>query len=131
MNTSTPAVSKGVKARHRWTREVAAVEFHVDAFDSKATVVWRKRNEMVIRRGAIMRRDVPLNKDGSVGFSARFSQTIRAEHDGEYEDYVTTADIVLKSVNEVGLFLYFGGTNGWLVLHDDQGRTIHDWTVIG
>lgn len=127
---STSGARANGKARHRWSREVSSIEFRVDAFGSSATVMWRKRNEMVIKQGAKMRRDVVLNKDGSVGFSARFAQQIRAEHSAEYEDFTTTADIVLRSVNEVGLFLYFGGTNGWLVLHDDQGRTIHDWTVL-
>ncbi|WP_301452404.1 hypothetical protein [Bifidobacterium mongoliense] len=37
---------------------------------------------------------------------------------------------MLRSVNEVGLFLYYGRTNGWLVLRDGDGRTIHDWTVV-
>ncbi|MFD1900942.1 hypothetical protein GQR36_14845 [Enterococcus termitis] len=46
------------------------------------------------------------------------------------KNYVTTDDIILKSVNEVGLFLYFGGTNSWLELTDKDGKTINEWTVV-
>jgi hypothetical protein len=43
---------------------------------------------------------------------------------------VTTEDVVLKSVNEVGHFLYYAGTNSWLVLKDKDGKTIDEWTVV-
>jgi hypothetical protein len=46
------------------------------------------------------------------------------------DQFITTEEITLKSVNEVGLFLYFGGTNSWLQLQDPDGKTIHDWTVV-
>lgn len=121
--------AKHGKTRHRWSAEVAAIEFHLDAFESRATVVWRGRTEMVIAQGAVMRREPPLNKDGSLGYSARFGQRIRSEHSGQFRDFVTTEDIVLRSVNEVGLFLYFGGTNGWLQLRDARGRTLDEWTA--
>jgi hypothetical protein len=127
---SARVTAAGGKARHRWSREVADIEFHVDDFGAKATVVWRKRNEMVIRSGAVLRRDIPLNKNGSIGFDGRFGTQIRAEHEDAIDDFTTTADVVLRSVNEVGLFLYYGRTNGWLVLRDGDGRTIHDWTVV-
>lgn len=123
----SPATSG--KARHKWTKEVGAIDFFVNSFDSKATVVWRSRNEMVIKAGAEMRKEVPLNKDGSVGYSARFGQKIRDEHANQFKDYVTTEDIVLNSVNEVGLFLYFGGANGWLQMIDSAGKTLNEWTV--
>lgn len=127
---SSRASSVGGKARHRWSREIKNVAFRVDDFDARATVIWRKRNEMVIRRGATLRSDIPLNKDGTIGFDVRCGTQIRAEHRNAVKDFTTTDDIVLRSVNEVGLFLYFGRTNGWLVLRDDDGRTIHDWTVV-
>lgn len=69
---SARVTAAGGKARHRWSREVADIEFHVDDFGAKATVVWRKRNEMVIRSGAVLRRDILLNKNGSIGFDGRF-----------------------------------------------------------
>lgn len=33
---------------------------------------------------------------------------------------------MLRSVNEVGHLLYFAGTNSWLVLRDDAGRTLDE-----
>ena len=50
--------------------------------------------------------------------------------EGQFKDFVTTEDIVLKSVNEVGLFLYFAGTNSWLELVDENGKTLNEWTVV-
>jgi hypothetical protein len=55
---------------------------------------------------------------------------LRSEHADDIQDFVTTRDIVLKSVNEVGLFLYFGGINSWLVLKDEAGKSINDWTIV-
>lgn len=121
---------KPAKAQHRWNKAVSQMEFFVDDFDSKATVIWQKRNEMLIKAGAVMKQEMPLNKDGSVGMSARMAEKIRAENADKFKDFVTTEDIVLKSVNEVGLFLYFAGTNSWLVLKDKDGKTIDEWTVV-
>lgn len=125
-----PAKKKPAKAQHRWAKAVSTIAFHVNRPDSQATVYWQKRNEMLIKAGAKMATEVPLNKDGSVGFSARFAQKLRDEHATKFTDFVTTEDIILKSVNEVGLFLYFGGTNSWLELLDDQGKSIDEWTVV-
>lgn len=122
---ATPA-----KARHKWTKEVSQVEFFIDTRESKATALWHKRNEMLIKAGATMMAEPPLNKDGSLGFSAKMGQRIREDHKDKVKNFVTTEDIILKSVNEVGLFLYFGGTNSWLELMDKNGKTINDWTVI-
>ncbi|KRK89604.1 hypothetical protein [Lentilactobacillus sunkii] len=118
------------KPRHRFTKQVSQIPFHVDHDGAKATVYWQKRNEMLIKAGAVMKPDPELNKDGSLGFSARFAERLRAEHADSFDDFTTTEDIVLKSVNEVGLFLYFGGTNSWLVLKDDSGKSINEWTVV-
>ncbi|MFT8639664.1 hypothetical protein [Bifidobacterium sp.] len=118
------------KARHRWSKEVSTIEFHVDYKGVRATVRWLARNQMLVLKGATMLDRAPLNKDGSLGFSARFAEQMRREHAAEFKSFKTTTDILLKSVNEVGLFLYFGGTNSWLVLKDDDGRSIHDWTVV-
>lgn len=124
------SVKKGGKAQHRWSKELGVIEFYVRVKEAKATVVWRKRNEVVIKAGAHMMKETPLNKDGSIGFGARFALTLRREHEHQFEDFVTTEDIVLKSVNEVGHFLYFGGRNSWLELMDAGGRTIDEWTRV-
>ncbi|MGF2384722.1 hypothetical protein [Lentilactobacillus otakiensis] len=118
------------KPRHKFTKQVSQIPFHVDHDGAKATVYWQKRNEMLIKAGAVMKPQPDLNKDGSVGFSAKFALKLRSEHTDSFQNFVTTKDIVLKSVNEVGLFLYFAGTNSWLVLKDDDGKSIDEWTVV-
>lgn len=118
------------KPRHRWTKKVSQVAFKVDYDGSRATVYWRKRNEMLLKAGAVMKPKPELNKDGSLGFSAKFAERLRSEHLDAVANFVTTKDIVLKSVNEVGLFLYFGGTNSWLVLKDEDGKSIEAWTIV-
>ena len=118
------------KAQHRWRKELADLEFFVDDVDSKATIVWQKRNEMVIKKGAQLRKEYELNKDGSIGLGIRMGTQIREEQADKIKDFVTTDDIILKSVNEIGLFLYYGGRNGWLVLKDANGKTIDEWSVV-
>jgi len=122
--------SKPAKAQHRWSKAVSEIEFKIDTRDSQATVFWQKRNEMLIKKGATMMKETPLNKDGSVGFSARFALTLRDENADKFKNFKTTEDIVLKSVNEVGHFLYFAGTNSWLEMFDKDGKTIDEWTVV-
>lgn len=117
------------KARHKWTKEVSEKEFYIDTRGSKACVMWIKRNQMLIKKGATMMKEAPLNKDGSVGFSAKMGDKIRTDHKDQFENFTTTEDIILKSVNEVGLFLYFAGTNSWLEMIDDEGKTLNAWTV--
>lgn len=121
---------KPTKAQHRWSKEVSQIEFYVDTRESKATVIWQKRNEMLLKAGATMMKEAPLNKDGSVGLSAKMGNALREEHKDAFKNFVTTKDIVLKSVNEIGLFLYFAGTNSWLELVDKDGKTIDEWTVV-
>lgn len=122
--------AKPAKARHKWTKEVSKIEFFINTRESKATALWHKRNEMMIKAGAVMMAEPPLNKDGSLGFSAKMGQRIREDHKDSVKNNVTTEDIILKSVNEVGLFLYFGGTNSWLELVDKNGKSINEWTVV-
>lgn len=126
----TESKPKPAKARHRWSKAVSEVEFFIDTRESKATVVWQKRNEMLLKAGAQMMKNAPLNKDGSLGFAAKMGEKIRGDHASQVKDFKTTEDIVLKSVNEIGLFLYFGGTNSWLEMFDKDGKTINEWTVV-
>ncbi|MEG2708985.1 MAG: hypothetical protein RR968_07605, partial [Vagococcus sp.] len=112
------------------TKEVSEMDFFIDTRDSLATVRWIKRNQMLIKKGATMMAVAPLNKDGSVGFSAKMGDKIRSENSDKFKNFVTTEDILLKSVNEVGLFLYFAGTNSWLEMIDQNGKTLNEWTVV-
>lgn len=124
------AKTKPAKVRHKWTKEVSQIEFFIDTRESKATVLWHKRNEMLLKAGATLMKEPPLNKDGSLGFSAKFGEKIRDDYKDKISNFATTEDIILKSVNEVGLFLYFGGTNSWLELLDADGKSIDAWTRI-
>ncbi|CAH0416029.1 hypothetical protein KAR50_06370 [Periweissella fabaria] len=125
----TPS-KKGGKPQHRWQKALSTIPFYVDYAGVTATVYWQKRNEMRLVAGATLVPEAPLNQDGSLGFSARFANTLRAEQAAAISDYQTTQDIILKSPNEVGHFLYFAGTNSWLVLQDANGRTLDDWSVV-
>ncbi|OFI47698.1 hypothetical protein BG262_08315 [Floricoccus penangensis] len=126
----TSAKAKPAKAQHRWNKDVAKIKFTVDFRGCQAEVYWQKRNEMLIKKGATMLAEAPKNKDGSVGFSERVGDQLRQEQEGNFKDFVTTTDIILKSVNEVGLFLYYAGTNSWLQLKDKNGKTIDEYTVV-
>lgn len=121
---------KPAKARHRWTKEVSEIPFTVHFRGSKATLYWKSRNEMLVKKGAIMMEEAPLNKDGSVSYAAKYGDKLRADHQENISDNKTTADIILKSVNEVSLFLYFGGTNSWLEILDENGKSLDEWTRV-
>ena len=74
----------------------------------------------------------PKRADGTLGFTAKFTLNLREENQEKFdpETWTTTEDIILRSVNEIGHFLYFAGTNSWLEMFDDQGRSIHELTVV-
>lgn len=118
------------KAQHRWLKSIKDKQFHLQHETCVATIVWQKRNEMCLKAGATMLADKPLNKDGSIGIAVKMGDTLRQEHMYSFKDFTTTEDIILKSVNEVGLFLYYGGTNSWLLFKDDKDITIDAYTRI-
>lgn len=117
---------KPAKAQHHYRKALSAIPFYVDYQGAKAEVYWRKRNELAISAGAILVKEAPLNKDGSLGFAARFALNLRQEHADAIDQGRTTKTVVLKSVNEVGHFLYFAGTNSWLQLKDEDGHTLDE-----
>lgn len=131
-DTSATSATKSVaKVQHRFSKEIADIPFYVDYEGAKAEVYWLKRTDLCIRKGAVLKQDMPLNQDGSIGFSQKFALSLRQEHaDVIGPDMVTTADIHLKSVNEVGHLLYFAGTNSWLILKDKTGQTLSSHTII-
>lgn len=120
------------KAQHRWKKGLSEVEFFVNRSDSKATIIWEKSNQLVIKAGAKIAESGGMKSDGTPGLAYRFTQTLREEQKANWDakTFTTTEDIVLKSVNEVGHFLYFAGTNSWLQLVDKEGRTIHELSVV-
>jgi hypothetical protein len=125
--SAVPA-KKPAKVQHRWHQAISTVPFYIKTADCQAEVWWTKRNAMVIKAGATMKKEPTLNRDGSLGFSAKMGQKIRSDHQDAFQNGVTITDITLKSVNEVSLFLCFGGMNSWLVLKDQTGKTIDEWS---
>ena len=125
----TIPIRKG-KPRHKFMSSLADVPFKIDYKGSKATVYWQKRNQFLVKSGAKLIEQAPLTKSGVVGFAGRFGLRLRQEHAQEIQDDTLTKDIILRSVNEVGTFLYFAGTNGWLQLKSPSGQTLHELTVI-
>lgn len=123
-------VKPAAKTRHRWTKAISTVPFRIETRQATGTAIWQKRNEMCLKAGATLMPEPPLNKDGSLGFAAKMGTQLRHEHRDQVQNNSTTEDIIFKSVNEVGLFLYFGGTNSWLELIDQDGRSIDDWSKI-
>jgi len=118
------------KPRHKFVATLAEVPFKIDYKNSKATVYWVKRNKFVIKSGATLVPDAPLTKAGIIGFAGKFGLRLRQEHEEQIKDNVLTSDIELRSVNEVGTFLYFAGTNSWLQLKSPEGKTLNELTIV-
>jgi hypothetical protein len=119
-----------VKARHRYSKELADIPFTVDYLGSQATVYWQKRSELVVKKGATLLENAPLTKAGVIGFAGRFGLRLRQEHADAIDGNTLIKDVTLQSVNEVGTFLYFAGTNSWLQLKSPEGKTLHELTVV-
>ena len=129
--TTTRRGDKASKTQHRFSKSLIDIPFFVAYEGATAEIYWLKRNDVLIKKGAKLKADIPLNKDGTIGFSQKFAMTLRQEHSASIsEAFITTADIHLKSVNEVGHFLYFAGTNSWLILKDKSGLTLDSYTAI-
>ncbi|MBO1300336.1 MULTISPECIES: hypothetical protein [Enterococcus] len=121
---------KPAKARHRWTKQISEIPFTVEFRGSKATLYWISRNEMLIKAGATLLPDAPLNKDGSVSYAAKYGDKMRDDYQAQIKDNKIVEDVIVKSVNEASLLLYYGGTNSWLELKDPQGKTLDEWSKV-
>ena len=129
MFTARAQEKKKVKPSYRFKKEVSPVIFNLNYNGAQATAQFRKNKEFIIFKGAKLTEDIPLNKDGTVGFAAKTALALRSEHEDHIKKFVTTADIKLKSPHEAGMFMYFGGTNAWLEFKDEKGKPIHDYCV--
>lgn len=125
-----PLKAKPAKARHRYQKDLATTPFFIETRQAKAEIYWDKRDAFIIKAGATMMPEIPLNKDGSVGFAAKMGSKLRQENSHAFQDFQTTEDIILKSVNEIGLFLYFGGINSWLALKNKAGQSLDELTRV-
>ncbi len=121
---------KSAKPRHKYLASLSEVPFTIDYLGSKATVYWIKRNQFVIKAGAILVDDPPLTKAGVVGFAGKFGLRLRQEQADKIKDNVLIEDVFLQSVNEIGTFLYFAGTNSWLQLKSPDGKTLNELTIV-
>ncbi|GEO63356.1 hypothetical protein [Companilactobacillus nantensis] len=119
-----------MKPRHKYVKSLTDVPFSIDYKGSKATVYWVKRNEFLIKAGANLLETAPLTKAGVIGFAGKFGLRLREEHADQIKNNVLIQDVKLRSVNEVGTFLYFAGTNSWLQLKSPEGKTLHELTVV-
>jgi len=124
------AKKRPAKARHRFNKDLADTPFSVQRGTAQATVYWRKAKEMEIEPGAQLDMVPQINKDGSEAYGTKFGDKLRQDHATAIEDGRTTDIVLLRSVNEVGSFLYYGGTNSWLELKDAQGRTLDELTRV-
>lgn len=127
---TAPAKKRPAKIQHRFTKALSDIPFVIDYDGAKATVYWRKRNEMEIMPGALLSQHQHVTKDGALGIDTRFGEKLRADHQAAIQGEHTIASVVLRSANEVGLFLYYGGTNAWLQLKDAHGKTLDAWTQV-
>ncbi|MCL1801143.1 MAG: hypothetical protein FWG25_07265 [Promicromonosporaceae bacterium] len=122
------------KAQHRWRKAISEMRFHVDYAGFTGTVIWQKSTEMRLLAGATLMPDddAPTRADGTLGFNWKVGYALRQEHLDAIDKkrWVTTKDIVLRSVNEVGNFMYFAGTNSWLHMRNEQGETIDELTRV-
>lgn len=114
------------KKQYRFVKSVSQMEFTTDYLNTSATIIWQNRNEVLLKKGAVLMTQVPLNKDGTKGFAVKMAEQLRQMNSSFIKDNKTTDDIILKSINEVGLFIYFGGTNSWLQFKNSDGITIDE-----
>ena len=119
-----------MKDMHKWRAEISDIEFSFTDRDSSGKVFWQKRKELVLKAGAVLTPDPQLNKDGTLNFSAKVANALRADHQEKIKNGVTTEDIIFPSPNELGIFLRYGGDNTWLSLKDKNGKTLHDWSKV-
>lgn len=130
LQAAAPAKKRPAKARHRFDKTLKTHAFYVKRGGSEATVYWTAAKEMTIAPGAKLVREPLLNRDGSQSYGTKYGDKLRADNADKIADFTTTAPVTLRSVNEVGLFLYYGDTNGWLELVDADGKTLDELTRV-
>jgi len=113
--------------KHRWPKEIATIEFTFDEWGAHGVAVFQKAHELKLYAGATLQMTPEMNQDGTKNYSARFCETLRAEHADAICGNQTIKDIIFKSPNEFGIFLRYGGANTWLSLKDAHGKTLNDY----
>ncbi len=129
-NTKSSSKENFSKPRHKWTKEISQILFTAKSVDGEGKAIWRSKDELVLLSGAKLTVNPQMNKDGSMNYSAQFAQKLRSDHLDKIVDNYTTVDIVFKSPNQLGMFLFFGGQNTWAELKDSDGKSLDDWSRI-
>jgi len=119
-----------MKDNHKWNAELSDIEFTFNDRGSEGKVYWKKRKELLLKAGAKLTPDPQLNKDGTLNFSAKVANALRADYADKIDNFTTTEDIVFPSPNELGIFLRYGGENTWTELKDKDGKSLHEWSVV-
>ncbi|MDR2465711.1 MAG: hypothetical protein LBD38_05500 [Streptococcaceae bacterium] len=110
-------VPKG-KAKHRFQKSLSETPFFVDYNEAKAEIYWEKVKVFRIKKGAKLRKTHLLTAKGELSLGDRFGEALRIEQENNIHDFVLTEDVFLKSPNEIGHFLYFGGVDPWKMIKD-------------
>lgn len=118
------------KPRHKWSKEISNIKFTAKLRGGEGTAIWKSKNELVLLSGAKLVKDPQLNKDGSINFSAQFAEKFRLDYADKVLCNITTEDIIFKSPNQLGIFLFFGGQNTWEELKDSTGKSLNDWSIV-
>ncbi|MDF2865850.1 MAG: hypothetical protein K0R72_668 [Clostridia bacterium] len=129
-NTKSSSKENFSKPRHKWTKEISQILFTAKSIGGEGKAIWRSKDELVLLSGAKLTVNPQMNKDGSMNYSAQFAQKLRTDHLDKIVDNYTTVDIVFKSPNQLGMFLFFGGQNTWAELKDSNGKSLDDWSRI-
>lgn len=124
------AKAPNLKARHKWSKEVSNIKFTAKLRGGEGCAIWKSKDELVLLSGAKLVKDPQLNKDGSVNFSAQLAEKFRLDYADKIVDNITTEDIIFKSPNQLGIFLFYGGQNTWQELKDSNGKSLDEWSVI-
>ncbi len=85
---------------------------------------------MLIKSGATLLTEEPPNKDGSVGYSAKYCEKLRDDFKQIFLMGKRPKISFLKVSMKRSLLLYFGGTNSWLEIVDENGKSIDEWTKV-
>lgn len=126
----TDTKAPNLKARHKWSKEVSNIKFTAKLRGGEGCAIWKSKDELVLLAGAKLVKDPQLNKDGSVNFSAQLTEKFRLDYADKIVDNITTEDIIFKSPNQLGIFLFYGGQNTWQELKDSSGKSLDEWSVI-
>ena len=119
-----------MKERHKWSPEIAEIEFTFNDWGSEGKVIWQKREQLLLKAGAKLTKDPELKKDGTLNFSAVVAEKLRADNADKIKEYVTTEDIIFPSPNQLGLFMRYGGENSWISLKDKNGKTLDEYSKV-